>query len=125
MYALMTSVVLVNGSCVAILFAFCRPSNAFWDITNKDAKCWDTKVLSIASSVQGCELPAAWRQRNMLISGFSTVYSHGLSLHINSDLHDLEAPNGNGPKGGHHDPDWLWFGDDRMLHRPLAALCEQ
>ncbi|KAF2686023.1 hypothetical protein K458DRAFT_387026 [Lentithecium fluviatile CBS 122367] len=53
MYALMGSLVLVNGACIVILFAFCRPSPAFWDITIKDAQCWDTKVLTIASSIQG------------------------------------------------------------------------
>ncbi|KAF2800893.1 hypothetical protein K505DRAFT_194844, partial [Melanomma pulvis-pyrius CBS 109.77] len=53
MYALMASLVLVNGSCIVVLFAFCRPSNAFWDIAIKDARCWDTKVLTFASSIQG------------------------------------------------------------------------
>jgi len=54
MYALMGSLVIVNGACIVIIFAFCRPTAAFWDITIKNAKCWDTRVLTVASSVQGC-----------------------------------------------------------------------
>jgi hypothetical protein len=55
MYALIASLVLVNGACVVILFAFCWPTAAFWDITIQDAQCWDTRVLTIASSAQGCQ----------------------------------------------------------------------
>jgi hypothetical protein len=55
MYILIASLFLVNGACVLILLAFCRPSAAFWDITIRNAKCWDTRVLTVASSVQGCK----------------------------------------------------------------------
>jgi len=53
MAALIVSLVLVNGACLVILFAFCRPTHALWDITVKEEKCWDGSVLGIASSFQG------------------------------------------------------------------------
>jgi len=53
MAALIVSLVLVNGACLVILFAFCRPTHALWDITVKEEKCWNGSVLGIASSFQG------------------------------------------------------------------------
>jgi hypothetical protein len=53
MYALIVSLILVNGGCVVILFTYCRPYYAIWDVNVKDAKCADARVLDWGSSVQG------------------------------------------------------------------------
>jgi predicted membrane-bound dolichyl-phosphate-mannose-protein mannosyltransferase len=53
MYLLIVSLILVNGGCVVILFTYCQPSYAIWDINVKDAKCADARVLDWGSSVQG------------------------------------------------------------------------
>ncbi|KAF2108796.1 hypothetical protein BDV96DRAFT_253709 [Lophiotrema nucula] len=53
MYALMTSLVIVNGGCVIILSLHCRPIYATWDFSVKNGRCWDRKVYTIGSSVQG------------------------------------------------------------------------
>jgi hypothetical protein len=53
MYFLMGSLVLINGAALVIIFAFCRPAYAYWDITVKNPKCWNPKVLTTMSNVQG------------------------------------------------------------------------
>jgi hypothetical protein len=67
MYALIASLVFINGACIIVLFAYCRPSRAFWDPV-PHAKCWDTKVLVIASNIQGgkLRLPEIPSERKML-----------------------------------------------------------
>jgi predicted membrane-bound dolichyl-phosphate-mannose-protein mannosyltransferase len=55
MYLLIVSLILVNGGCVVILFTFCRPYYAIWDINVRDAECVDARVLDWGSSVQGGE----------------------------------------------------------------------
>ncbi|KAL5372056.1 hypothetical protein DPSP01_013799 [Paraphaeosphaeria sporulosa] len=53
MFALIASLVIVNGGCVVILFTYCRPYYASWDITVTGERCWSGRVLAVASSVQG------------------------------------------------------------------------
>jgi hypothetical protein len=53
MYALMLSLVLLNGGCLVVLFAYCRPTRAFWDVTVMPKKCWSPTVLQTASNIQG------------------------------------------------------------------------
>lgn len=55
MYALIVSLVIINGAGIVIIFGFCRPTSAYWDKTIHNAKCWDTKTLIIASDIQGGE----------------------------------------------------------------------
>jgi hypothetical protein len=53
MYLLMGSLVLINGASLVVIFSFCRPSHAFWDVATPHRKCWNTKVLTTASNIQG------------------------------------------------------------------------
>lgn len=131
MYALIASLVLVNGACIVLLFAFCRPSYAFWDIGVKDARCWDTRVLTYASSVQGCKFPACFRAELQGLEGerltcaaCSMVHIHRPGLHIHATHYDMEAAYGRQPKSRYHGSHWIWVGDDWLLHWPLPVLCE-
>ncbi|OAG09283.1 uncharacterized protein CC84DRAFT_1081348, partial [Paraphaeosphaeria sporulosa] len=53
MYALMASLIVVNGACIVVLLSFCRPIYATWDIRVKHAVCLSSKILSLASGIQG------------------------------------------------------------------------
>ncbi|EPE30949.1 hypothetical protein GLAREA_03916 [Glarea lozoyensis ATCC 20868] len=53
MYFMIGSLVLVNGAAIVIIFSFCRPTYAYWDITVVKPHCWSKKVLETASNVQG------------------------------------------------------------------------
>jgi hypothetical protein len=53
MYALMGSLVIVNGGCVVISFAYCRPYYASWDTNVRDARCVSSKVLDWAECAWG------------------------------------------------------------------------
>lgn len=39
MYGLMASLAVTNGACIVILFSFCRPYYASWDLSVKNVVC--------------------------------------------------------------------------------------
>ena len=44
LYAMMTGLILTNGSCVIVLLAQCRPLHAYWD--RSAGSCWDVRIYN-------------------------------------------------------------------------------